>query len=551
MDPRFDDYARNNEWSLHECLRLLFRHKARLVGLTCLTLLAVALITAAQRRIYQSHASLEIQTFNETYLDLRDIYPAAPSTDAATYVQTQADLLQQDDLLAKVGRKLHLESRPEYRAAQGLVPGLRRDIQIVPVRNSRVIQIICEARSASLAADIANTLAETFIEQSVQQRQASARQTYQLLVSQLADLRSTLRLSPKGAERGPGTDVNRQVYDAMKQKAYHARLATSLPVTNIRLAGLAVPPLVPERPNIRLNLALGTIGGLLLAVACIMLQAQRKPVLRTPGEAGTYLELPELGAIPKANHWTPSAMLFPALHSSRQRVERAALEERTGLSESFRATVASILSAQRGGGRARVLLVTSARPMEGKTTIVSNLGIALAAISNKVLLIDGDMRRPRLHKLFDEANSWGLSDLLREKNAVDGLPVEVLAKRTSIPHLYLLPSGAATDNIFSLLYSGWMSRLLPLFRDEFDYVLVDAPPCLEFADARLMARYTEGLVLVVRADHTDRRTARTAVQQFRSDAVPLMGVILNQWDAAGDDPYAYRTWRAFGWKDNS
>ena len=548
MDPRFDDYARDHEWSLPECLRLLSRHKAHLVGLTCLSILAVAAVTAAQSRIYQSHASLEIQALNESYLDLRDIYPAAPSTDAATYVQTQAELLQQDDLLETVGRKLHLESRPEYRAARGLAPGLRRDIQIVPVRNSRVIQIICEARSPSLAADIANTLAATFIEQSVQQRQASARRTYQLLLSQLDDLRGTLSLSPK---RGPGTDVNRQVYDAMRQKAYDAQLATSLPVTNIRLASLAIPPLAPERPNIRLNFAIGTVGGLLLAVACILLQEQRKPVLRTPGEAGTYLELPELGAIPKANLWTPSAMLFPGLHSSRGRVERAALEERTGLSESFRATVASILSAQRGGGRARVLLVTSARPMEGKTTIVSNLGIALAAISNKVLLIDGDMRRPRLHKLFDEANSWGLSDLLREKNAVDGLPVDVLVKRTSIPHLYLLPSGAATDNIFGLLYSGWMSRLLPLFREEFDYVLVDAPPCLEFADARIMARYTEGLVLVVRADHTDRRTARTAVQQLRSDAVPLMGVILNRWDAAGDDPYAYRTWRAFGWKDLS
>jgi polysaccharide biosynthesis transport protein len=550
VNPRFDDYAGNNEWSLPECLRLLFRHKARLAGVTCLSILVAAAITAVQSRVYQSHALLEIQALNDTFLDLRDIYPAAaPTADAAVYMQTQAELLQQDDLLERVARKLHLENRPEYRAAPGLVPRLRRDIQIVPVRNSRVLQIICEAQSPLLAADIANTLAATFIEQSIRERQDTARQTYQLLLPQLDQLRRTLRLSPEGGERGRGTDVNRQDYEAMEQKAYHARLATIFPVTNIRLAGRAVPALAPSRPNLPLNLAIGMIGGLLLAVACVMLQAQHTPVLRAPGEAGTYLALPELGAIPRANHWTPSAMFSPGLHDRRRRVERAALEERTGLSESFRATVASILSAQRAGGRARVLLVTSARPMEGKTTIVSNLGIALAAISNKVLLIDGDMRRPRLHKLFDEPNSWGLSDLLREKNAVDGLPVDVLAKKTSVPHLYLLPSGAATDNIFGLLHSGWLSRLLPLFREEFDYVLVDAPPCLEFADARIMAQYTEGLVLVVRADHTDRRTARTAVQQLRFDAVPLMGVILNRWDAAGGDPYAYRTSRASGWKD--
>ena len=175
--------------------------------------------------------------------------------------------------------------------------------------------------------------------------------------------------------------------------------------------------------------------------------------------------------------------------------------------------------------------------MEGKTTIVSNLGIALAAASKKVLLIDGDMRRPRLHKLFDEANSWGLSDVLSEKNAIHELPLDVLAKRTAIPHLYLLPSGASTDNVFGLLYSERMSRLLPLFREQFDYVLVDAPPCLEFADARIMARHAEEVLLVVRANHTDRRAAQSAVRRFRLDGTTVMGVILNRWAPTASDPY--------------
>ena len=513
------------------------------LGLTCLGILVAAAVTAAQSRVYESRATLEVLAFNDTFLDLRDIYPAAaPSADAAVYMQTQADLLQQDALLEQVASKLDLESRPEYRGPLGPASRLRQEIRIVPVRNSRVIQIICESRNALLAADIANTLARTFIEQGIKERQGSAWQTYESILQQLRELRSTLRLPPGGVGRGPspGTDVNREVYDSMEQKAYHARLASSLPLTNIRLVSPAVPPPLPEKPNVPLNLAIGTIGGLVLAVACVMLQEQRKPLLRELGEAGTYLELPELGAIPRADHWTPAAMFFPAARNGSVGIERAALEEQTGLSESFRATVASILSAQRDGEQPRVLLVTSALPMEGKTTIVSNLGIALAAISSKVLLIDADMRRPRLHKLFDEANSWGLSDLLREKNAVDELPLDVLAKRTSVPNLYLLPSGTSTGNIFGLLHSGRMARLLSLFRKEFDYVLVDAPPCLEFADARIMARYTEEVLLVVRANHTDRRTVQTAVQRLRFDGIPLMGVILNRWDLAPDDLYAYR-----------
>jgi receptor protein-tyrosine kinase len=177
--------------------------------------------------------------------------------------------------------------------------------------------------------------------------------------------------------------------------------------------------------------------------------------------------------------------------------------------------------------------------MEGKTTVVSNLGIALAETGSRVLLIDADLRRPRLHKVFDQVNSWGLSDILREKNAIEELPVEALVKKTAVPHLYLLPGGTSTDNIFGLLCSDRMARLFPRFRQEFDYLLVDAPPCLEFADARILARYAETLLLVVRADYTDKKTAQAAVQRLLLDGIPVMGVIFNYWDPAHSDMYGY------------
>jgi receptor protein-tyrosine kinase len=132
-----------------------------------------------------------------------------------------------------------------------------------------------------------------------------------------------------------------------------------------------------------------------------------------------------------------------------------------------------------------------------------------------------------------------LSDVLSEKNAIEDLKLDVLVKKTAVPHLYLLPSGACSDNIFGLLSSGRMARLLPRFRQEFDYVLVDAPPCLEFADARIMARHAEGLLLVVRADYTEKKTAQAAVQRLASDGIPVMGVILNRWDPARSDLYGY------------
>ena len=174
--------------------------------------------------------------------------------------------------------------------------------------------------------------------------------------------------------------------------------------------------------------------------------------------------------------------------------------------------------------------------------MVSNLGIGLAEIGNKVLMIDGDTRRPRLHKIFDQANSWGLSDVLREKNAIEDLPLDALVKRTKIPRLCLLPSGVCVDNIFALLWSGRLARLFPRFRQEFDYVLVDAPPCLEFADARIMARYADQLLLVVRANHTDRRMAQAAVRRLLLDGSRMMGVILNRCNPAQSEMYRYASY---------
>jgi polysaccharide biosynthesis transport protein len=310
--------------------------------------------------------------------------------------------------------------------------------------------------------------------------------------------------------------------------------------SNVRLVGPAQPSTHPYKPNLPLNLVLGAFAGLALGIGYVMLREQTSSVLRAPGEAGSYLDLPELGAIPKAASRGLTILSFAGAPAGMTHVERASLDHPTsGLSESFRATLASILSSGQNGDHPRTMVVTSSNPMEGKTTVVSNLGIALADIGAKVLLIDGDLRRPRLHKVFDQINSWGLSDVLREKNAVEELPLEALVKRTTVPRLHLLPSGTCTDNIFGLLWSGRMGRLLPRFREEFDYVLVDAPPCLEFADARIMGRHAESLLLVMRANYTDRQTAQAAVQRLLMDGIPVMGVIFNYWDPSKSATYNY------------
>ena len=592
------DAGGESEWSVMDCGRMLYRHKTFLLCMVALGIIVVTLLTAIQPRIYQSHASIQIQGINENFLNLRDIYPtAAPSGDNAVYVQTQAEMLRQEALIEQVVRKLRLEERPEFRdgsniwnrfSASGEAPLLgagvltaveevKKNLQIVPSRGSSIIQIVCDARNPELAAAIANTLAQTFIEQSIEARQRAASQTLASLRLELEELRKTLINSEAelgvygsgfggiwsksgrpqaviGSGRLPGAtpyntlqrefDGNRQFYEVISRRVDEARIASAVRQSNVRLIGPAQPAAHPYKPNFPLNLAIGIFGSLVLAIGYVMLREQTSSVLRVPGEAGAYLTLPELGAIPRATNrrFTALGLLGAGVRTSP--VERASLEQPfSGLSESFRGTLASILSASHNGDHPRILVVTSSRPMEGKTTVVSNLGIALAEIGSKVLLIDGDLRRPRLHKVFDQANSWGLSDVLREKNAIEDLPLEALVRRTTVPRLYLLPSGTCADNIFGLLCSGRMARLLPRFRPEFDCVLVDAPPCLEFADARIMARYAEKLLLVVRADYTDKKMAQAAVRRLLLDGIPVMGVIFNYWDPSNGAPCGYARYR--------
>jgi receptor protein-tyrosine kinase len=437
-------------------------------------------------------------------------------------------------------------------AARTAVEEVKKNLQIVASRGSSIIRIVTEARDPQLAADLANTLALTFIDQSIEARQRSAQQTFASLSRDLEELRKKVvkSQSAAGSLRSNWVrpydalqreaDGNRQFYESMSRRADEADVASTVRQSNIRLIGPAQPATRPYKPNVPLNLLLGMFGGLGVAIAYVMLQEQTSSALRAPGDAGAYLTLPELGAIPRAETRRSGALGFLGARNGKSHVERASLEQPSSdVSESFRSTLASILSASHNGDNPHVMVVTSSRPMEGKTTVVSNLGVALAEIGNKVLLIDGDMRRPQLHKVFDQVNSWGLSDVLREKNAIEELPLEALVKKTAVPRLSLLPSGTGTDNIFSLLCSGRMARLLPRFRQEFDYVLVDAPPCLEFADARIMARYSERLLLVVRADYTDRKTAQAAVRRLQLDGISVMGVIFNYWDPTHSDVYGY------------
>jgi capsular exopolysaccharide synthesis family protein len=301
------------------------------------------------------------------------------------------------------------------------------------------------------------------------------------------------------------------------------------------------------------------MGGLAFGCAVVLIRSKVDTSIQAPGRLGIDVNLRELGVI-------PSARLDPELRAIGRRSARAALagikswkkgkapsilatppeaasappldslelvtwtRKPSVIAEAFRSSMASILFSSENGDQPRVLVITSPSSQEGKTTVVSNLAIALAEINHRVLLIDADMRLPRLHTVFDLPNTFGLSDVLYERKPIEEYSDEELVRKTHIPELYVLSAGPARTSLSRLLYSSRMRELIARCRRTFDTILIDSAPVLSVPDARILARVSDAVVLVLRAHRTHQEAALAAVQCFEEDGRRVLGTILNDWN---------------------
>jgi capsular exopolysaccharide synthesis family protein len=184
------------------------------------------------------------------------------------------------------------------------------------------------------------------------------------------------------------------------------------------------------------------------------------------------------------------------------------------------------------------LVFSSPGPKEGKTTVTANMAIAFAQIRRRVLLIDCDLRRPRLHHLFGIENNQGLVDLLRRADPALQ-PLNGVIRETAIPNLSVLAAGRADSGDPTLLHSPRLGEIVEACRSQFDMVLIDTPPMLTMADARVVARHSDGVVLVGRAHQTSRHSLRDVCQRLNKDGTRILGAILNDWNPKKSGRYSY------------
>jgi succinoglycan biosynthesis transport protein ExoP len=333
-------------------------------------------------------------------------------------------------------------------------------------------------------------------------------------------------------------DSSRQLYDTMLQQTKQASLASAMRSSNVRVVDPAQLPEKPVFPNFPLNTVLGFFAGFSFSIVIVLIRHHLDRSLRQPGDVRQWTDLPELGTIPgylidrkttqPANKASKvNLSLFPPGRIGT--VELATLQEEPSMvAEAFRCALTSILFVGENGARPQVLVFTSANPSDGKTTAVSNLAIATAGIGRRVLVIDADMRRPRLHEIFELSNDRGLSDLLRGDFSEENL--HGLIHETKVSGVHVVTAGPFTQAAGHLLYSPNFALLLSACKKDYDMVLIDTPPMLQMSDARIAGRVADAVVLVARAGQTSRDALNAANARFAEDRIPVLGTILNDWD---------------------
>jgi polysaccharide biosynthesis transport protein len=336
-----------------------------------------------------------------------------------------------------------------------------------------------------------------------------------------------LGLGKKGIEYGVlqrDAESNRLIYNSLLQRAKETSVSGELKTSNIRVVDPAETPVSPVSPKRALNMLIALFGGGFLAFGLAFFFEYLDNRIKTPDELKQHLGLPSLGLVPVLKN--PSGHQ-PLISNSVP----------ADFAEAFRTIRTNVLFSSADEG-ARTVVVTSTGPGEGKTTITANLAIGFAQAGQRVLLIDADMRRPRVHEILTINQEPGLSNLM-----VGTAKAGHCVRRTSIANLWTLPAGKIPPNPAELLGSLRFREFIKSLGQHFEWVIVDSPPVMAVADATILANLATGVVFVVGSDMTSRHGAKAALDQLEHARARFIGAVLNKVDLEGNPYYYSRYYR--------
>jgi non-specific protein-tyrosine kinase len=442
---------------------------------------------------------------------------------AATYVQ----LLTKRPILEEAIAETRADLTPEQLAGA---------VQVFQVGDTGVITIQVEDGDPARAAQLANAIPEVFARQNEALQASRYADTIANLSDELAAVDEEISRTQKAIDAIESPlDVTKQAelyrlqdklakledrHTTVFDSYQNAQLLQAQNTSNIQIVERAQPSLVPVRPQILQSTLLAAVIGLMVGIGFVVLIEYMDDRLGAADQIEALLGAPVLGTV---GHFTDFERDWA---KQKQHALIANAAPRSPVVEAFRSLRTNLRSSA-SDRPFRSLLVTSAAPAEGKSTISANLAVIMAQAGLRVLLVDADLRRPTVQRLFDWPNTKGLSNLVADATA----SWDDLIRPSAVDNLYLLPSGPLPDNPSDLLDSEHFRQLLKTLVANFDLVILDSPPILPVTDAAIVAPLVDGVVIVVDTGNTRSGTLRHAKDQLMRVHGRLLGAVMNKVSA--------------------
>ncbi|MGH7686719.1 MAG: polysaccharide biosynthesis tyrosine autokinase [Candidatus Dormibacteria bacterium] len=441
------------------------------------------------------------------------------ATEATT---TAATLLTSPPLLHGVIDAQHLNES---------VSTLAGNVAAAPEINSELVALSVTDPSSTRAAMIDNAIMNAFVAQITKQNTDRVNQASVALQAQIAQVQTALQLDEQQlatANAQSATALRQNIADEtalltpleLNYSAFRATQEQNL--STVSVATAASEPTKASSPKVLLNTGVGALAGLLLGLAMVALLEYLDQGLKSADDVSERLGLPCLALVPR----------HPATDGRPQPADKVA-----GVNEAYRRLRTNLLFAM-PDSKLRSIVVTSVRSGEGKTQTAANLAVSMASTEKHVLLIDGDMRRPDLHRIFNHPLRGGMSELIVSVEPGQSLSLNG-AHKTWQPNLTLITSGTIPPNPSELLSSERASLLLKALERQYDVTVIDTPPLDAVSDALTLAAEASGTVIVLEAGRTNVADATKTINALRGVGANILGVVLNKAREHQSSDYYY------------
>ncbi len=545
----------NEELDLSYCINLVFKRFWLLVAMVALGLVAAVLVNLLMRPAYKATALMMI---NQEDAGKIDATPYGSFASEEDYYRTQYQLLQSRSLLSKVYTKMKLGQVEEFANPNGLKK-LEKSLDVAPITRSRLVNVSATAYDPSLAADIVNTLTDTFVADNVSNRvfmgqdviaalesteRSSAEQELLNSMPQVvnSDFIKTLkqqaarltaeraRLLAKYTTQHPDViSVQNQLAAVDAQiNTETRRLVQSIKIelsgqfsgNNIRVIDPAVTPEKPVRPRKLINLAIGLLGGGLLGLMLVFVLEFLDQSVKSSEDLEEKLGLPFLGVVP-----------YEKLKKKESEYATLLKDGNFLVAENVR-NVRTMLDFALAGAHNAPLLITSSLQGEGKSHLSSNLLVAMAQTGKKVLLVDGDLRRARVHRVFKLSTEKGLSNIWDADPKKADYAANIQAVK-DVPNLFVMTSGQRPPNPAELLNTPKLADFIAWATQHYDQVVVDCPAIMPVSDTLLWGKYIPRAVFVIKYGQTNAKLAQLALDKLQKAGIKVLGAVIGHYRPEG------------------